>query len=422
MSDLYWPGSERADGVLDDAALLAALVRVEAAWLAVLPTAGIAPPEAASELADLVGPADLAALARAAEAGGNPVIPLVDLLRERLRPTHSSAAHWLHRGLTSQDTLDSALMVCLADALDRLLATIDRQLDELCRLARAHTGTVMAGRTLGQYAVPVTFGLRVAAWLTGILDAADSLRRVRGRLPVQCGGAAGTAAAVTELAAIAGAPDPAAVAVRLGAELAERLDLAEQLPWHTVRRPVTDVADALVGCADAWGHIANDVISLSRPEVGELAEGAPGGSSTMPGKQNPVLSALIRRAALSAPALAAQLHQAAAGTVDDRAAGEWHSEWAALRGLARVCLVAAAQTEDLLRDLRVFPDAMRRRVDASLPALLAELHSIRRIAGAAEPADGTTPEHYLGASHLFVQAVLERAVSERATRVPESTR
>ena len=84
------------------------------------------------------------------------------------------------------------------------------------------------------------------------------------------------------------------------------------MPWHTARAPVTRIGDAAVGCTDAWGRIANDVLGLSRPEIGELAEGEAGGSSTMPHKRNPVLSALIRRAALAAPQLAATLHLAAA--------------------------------------------------------------------------------------------------------------
>ncbi len=200
----------------------------------------------------------------------------------------------------------------------------------------------MAGRTLTQHAVPITFGLKAAGWLDGILDAAVDLTTAGTALPVQAGGAAGTAAALAELAG-----SPVAVETA-GAALASRLGLAVSAPWHTRRRPVTRVGDALVGLVDALGHVANDVVLLARPEVGELSEGTGGGSSTMPQKQNPVLATLLRRAALTAPLLGAQLHAAAAAAVDERPAGAWHAEWAPLRALTRITLVAADQAADLL--------------------------------------------------------------------------
>lgn len=408
MSDLFWPGSERAGSVMSDAALLDALVQVEAAWLDVLVAGRVAPDEAADSLAGLIAAADLATISVTSEAGGNPAIPLLDLLRSRLSERNPEAARWLHRGLTSQDVMDSALMRCTVTALDHVLVSVREQVCTLCAMVETHRGTLMAGRTLTQYAVPVTFGLKAAGWLTGVLDAAEDLLRVRAAVPIQLGGAAGTAAAATELAAIAGSAGPASTAVRLAESFAQRLGLAARTPWHTSRHPITAVGDAMVSATDAWGHIANDVVALGRPEVGELSEAHGGGSSTMPHKQNPVLSVLIRRAALSAPALAAQLHLAAAGSVDERPNGEWHSEWAALRALSRNTVIAASQTTDLLAGLRVHADIMQKRVNSTLAALLAEQASLRGAVGA----DGLTEpaaRDYLGASELFVSDVLDRA-------------
>ena len=141
----------------------------------------------------------------------------------------------------------------------------------------------MVARTLTQHAVPTTFGLKVAAWLTGVLDAYDDLAAAA--FPAQLGGAAGTRRRDRSSS---------------GAATSPRRGVAGR--WHTTRAPVTRLGDALVGCTDAWGRIANDVLTMSRPEIGELAEGAGGGSSTMPHKANPVLSVLLRRAALTTPA------------------------------------------------------------------------------------------------------------------------
>jgi 3-carboxy-cis,cis-muconate cycloisomerase len=412
MSGLFWPGDERAGEVMSDVALLSALVDVEARWLAALVSSGVAPTSAADDLAGLLGVDDVDTVAAGAEAGGNPVIPLVDLMRSRLSGRNAEAAGWLHRGLTSQDVLDTALVLCSRAALDQVLADVREQVRRMSALAEAHGSTLMLGRTLTQYAVPVTFALKVAGWLGGVLDAAEDLVRVRGSLPVQVGGAAGTAAAATALARLTGAPDPAGTATALADDLAYRLGLAASPPWHTSRRTITRIGDALVAGTDAWGRIANDVLTLARPEIGELSEAGGserGGSSTMPQKQNPLLSLLIRRAALTSPMLGAQLHLAAAEAVDERPDGAWHTEWAVLRTLSRIAVVAASQAAELLDGLVVHPDRMRARLDSVLPDVLAERHAIRTAVGADDSPHDDNPEHYLGASENFVSAVLDRA-------------
>jgi 3-carboxy-cis,cis-muconate cycloisomerase len=393
MTDLFWPGDERAGDLLSDAALLAAMVDVEAAWLGALVAAGIAPAQAKADLGGLVTEADVPRLAAAAESGGNPVIPLVALLRERVG-TDTEAARWLHRGLTSQDVLDTALVLGTRAAATRIRRDLDDQVRTLVALVAEHRDTPMVARTLTQHAVPTTFGLKAAQWLTGVLDAADAVAALA--FPVQAGGAAGTRAAATEL----GGPDGAQ---RLAAATAERLGLAVALPWHTTRTTVTRAGDAAVTATDAWGRIANDVLTLGRPEIGELAEGAGGGSSTMPHKANPVLSTLIRRAALTTPQLAATLHLAAAESVDERADGAWHAEWATLRTLLRRTCVAGSQATDLLAGLRVRPDRMRATLDAARDDVLAEQRSMTALR-ASDPRPG-----YLGAAGVLVDAALDRA-------------
>lgn len=364
MGDLFWPGDARAGDHFTSGAFLAAMVAVEEAW------AGV-------DLAGVVGEADLDALAREAESGGNPVIALVALLRERTGDPS------LHRGLTSQDVVDSALTRMAVGAVAVLLRDLDSVADRLAALATEHRDTPMVARTLTQHAVPTTFGVRVGQWLTGVLDARDDLRRLR--LPEQVGGAAGTRAAMVELG---------------------RAVPLHPLPWHTTRATITRLGDALATATDACARIANDVVTLGRPEIGELAEGAGGGSSTMPGKANPVLSVLVRRAALTTPQLAATLHLAAASQVDDRADGGWHAEWAALRDLVRRTLVAVSQTDDLLAGLVVHPDRMAATLAAAGDAVLAEQRSMAAHAGH-DPAPS-----YLGQAGEIVDAVLARATKE----------
>ena len=226
MSDLFWPGDERAGSVFSDAELLRTMEAVESAWLAALVAGGIAPGTARHPVRGLVGADDVDTVARAAESGGNPVIPLVGLLRDRL-PAES--ARWLHRGLTSQDVLDTALVLLVRDVLDRLDLELRRQVGELVRLTTSYAEVAEVGRTLTQHAVPITFGLKTAGWLTGVLDAGVALGRARAGLAVQLGGAAGTSAATVELARLQGRPDPIEAAWQLVEATASGLGLRRGL-------------------------------------------------------------------------------------------------------------------------------------------------------------------------------------------------
>lgn len=399
MTDLFWPGDFRACEIFSDSAFLAAMAAVENAWLTLLVAQGVAPATAQTDLTAVVSKDDVAELADAAEQDGNPVPGLARLLRARVA---AEPARWLHRGLTSQDVVDTALMLCGRQALERIGAEIATQIEILIELAERHDGTPMLARTLTQPALPSTLGVKVAHWLSGVLDAVDTLN-VLPSLPVQAGGAAGTLAAATELA---GTPE---AAIALCDALADALGLAPSAPWHTARSVLTRIGDVCVTCTDAWGHIANDVAMSSRSEIGEMGEGRPGGSSSMPHKRNPVLSILIRRAALTAPALGAVLHQASSASVDERADGGWHAEWATLRTLARHTVSCAAQTTELLQTVAVNSQQLAENLQVA-HGLFSEQHSMAELTGRAARSD------YTGAAAQLVESTLQRARQHQKER------
>ncbi|MGW7269525.1 class-II fumarase/aspartase family protein [Streptomyces sp. NPDC054864] len=406
-----WAGSP-AEAATGDTAFLQAMLAAEAALTRAQAEVGLAPEVAATAVsaAAEAGRFDVRELALRARAGGNPVIPLVADLTAAVP---AEAAPYVHRGATSQDIMDTAMMLVARRTLDLVLADLTRTEAALARLAADHRDTVLPGRTLTQHAVPTTFGLKAAGWRALVLDARDRVRAVRGSLPAQLGGAAGTLAAfgayaageVASWAGSAGAsagassgvssegasPDhasatpsetsppnspsaeaspvdapPAATpptesdhGEMLVAVYARELRLAEPaLPWHTLRTPVADLAGALAFTAGALGKAAVDILTLSRTELAEVTEGAGGGSSAMPHKANPVHSTLVAAAARRAPALAAALHASMAAE-DERPAGAWHAEWEPLRDLLRTVGGASHHAAELTENLRVHPEAMR---------------------------------------------------------------
>ncbi|MFE4453538.1 3-carboxy-cis,cis-muconate cycloisomerase [Streptomyces sp. NPDC056796] len=340
-----------ADTATGDQAFLRALLDAEAALTRAGAACGLAPAgagRAVTAAAD-AGRFDVRELALRARSGGNPVIPLVAALSAAVG---EDARPYVHRGATSQDILDTAAMLVASRTLTLVLDDLERTAGALGRLAAGHRDTPMPGRTLTQHAVPTTFGLKAAGWRSLVLDARDRLRTVRDALPVQLGGAAGTLAAFTTAGG-----DPAGPG--LVAAYARELGLAEPpLPWHTLRTPVADLAGALAFTAGALGKTAADVLTLSRTEISEVAEGSGGGSSAMPHKANPVRAVLIAAAARRAPALAATLYGSLVAE-DERPAGAWHAEWEPLRDLLRLAGGAARDSAELARGLKVFPSAMR---------------------------------------------------------------
>jgi 3-carboxy-cis,cis-muconate cycloisomerase len=345
---------------VSDTAWLQAMLDAEAALAHALAAAGVIAPEAADAIAaacvaDLYDPAEIG---RAAAGIGNPVGPLVKALTAAVEVP---AAGHVHRGATSQDILDTAAMLVARRAMDPLLDDIGGAEAAARRLAREHRDTPMAGRTLLQQAVPVTFGLVAAGWASGLADAAARLADLRDRrLAAQLGGAAGTLASL-------GDSGPA-----VAAAYARELGLAEPvLPWHTLRGRIGELAGALGVAAGAVAKPARDVVLLSQTEVAEVAEGTGGGSSTMPHKSNPVAAVAALGCARQAPGLVATL-LGAMEQEEQRAAGAWHAEWRPLTVLLRVTGSAAAWLRTCLEELHVDAGRMRTNLDATGGRMLAE--------------------------------------------------
>jgi 3-carboxy-cis,cis-muconate cycloisomerase len=273
---------------------------------------------------------DPAELGSAAGEIGNPAGPLVKALRE-IGPAH--------RGATSQDVLDTATMLVAKRALVPLLADLQGAAGAAARLARTHRDTVMAGRTLLQQAVPITFGLKAAGWMSGLDRAAARLRAFRPA--VQLGGAAGTG-------------DP-----ELRAALAAELGLEDPLlTWHTERSRVGELASSLAIAAGAAGKVARDITLLAQTEVQEVREAMSGGSTAMAHKQNPVAALAALACAAQAPGLAATL-LASMVQEHERAAGAWHAELKPLSDLLTLTGSAAAWLRTSLEGLQVDPERMR---------------------------------------------------------------
>jgi 3-carboxy-cis,cis-muconate cycloisomerase len=328
-----------------DRAWLQALLDAEAALAAAEADCGVIPVTAA----DAIGAAcqadrfDPAKLGREARRGGNPVIPLVAALR---REVPGPVRSWVHWGATSQDILDSGAMLVAR----RAGGLIDEQLTRLAAscadLTRAHRGTLMAGRTLLQQALPITFGLKSAGWLTGVLAARRQLRLARADLPAQLGGASGTLASL-------GNDGPAVVA-----GYARRLALSEpDLPWHTARQQVGALAGALGVVAGTAAKIAADIVLMAQTEVGEAREHDGGGSSALPHKRNADASVAAIAAARRAHALLPVLFSALVAE-HERAAGAWQAEWQSLSELLALAGGAAGRVAEAVSGLNLIPAAM----------------------------------------------------------------
>jgi 3-carboxy-cis,cis-muconate cycloisomerase len=380
---------DHGQAAIDDEAWLRAMLTAEAGLARALEQAGLAPAGAgAAVTAAAASPDfDLAAIGAQAAAAGNPVPALVRVLTSRVPEFAKSSVHY---GATSQDIIDTAAMLLTRAVLGQILASLDAAANAAAGLADTHRHTVMAGRTLLQQAVPVTFGLIAAGWLAGLDDAAGQLERIRaGRLAVQLGGAAGTLS-------VLGTRGPQVVSL-----FAAELGLAAPvLPWHTDRLRIIEVAAGLAACCAAAGKVARDVTLLAQSEIAEVMEGneaaaspSPsaagdgprGGSSAMPHKRNPVAAVLTLGCAKQAPMLLATLAAAAEQELQ-RAAGAWHAEWEPLTDLLRLTASAAAWTDDLVTGLEVDADRMRANLAAAHELPMAE-----RIAAVLTPGLGRLP-------------------------------
>jgi 3-carboxy-cis,cis-muconate cycloisomerase len=359
--DLFAPifTSDELMRATGDHAWLAALLDAEAALARSEADCGIIPAGAAETIAGACRAEDFDAisLGRAAREGGNPVIPLVAALRARVP---AAARSWVHWGATSQDILDSAAMLVSERAGTLIEADLSRLGAACAGLARSHRDTIMAGRTLLQQALPITFGLKAAGWLTGVQAARQELSHARAGLAVQLGGASGTLASL-------GSQGPDVVVA-----FARRLRLpAPTLPWHGARQRVAVLAGALGVVAGTAAKIATDVILLAQTEVHEAHEHDAGGSSALPQKRNPAASVAAVAAARRAHALLPVLF-AALVAEHERAAGAWHAEWQSLSELLALAGGAASRTADVVEGLQVDPGAMTANLDAQNGTLLSE--------------------------------------------------
>jgi 3-carboxy-cis,cis-muconate cycloisomerase len=336
-------------------ARVARMVEVEAALGRALASAGVIPAEAAEAIgrACAAEDLDLDALSAEAASASTPVVPLVAALRSR---GDELAAAWLHHGATSQDVVDTASALQTRDALDVITGRLEAVGDRCAELADAHRGTVSAGRTLGQQATPITFGLKAARWLGAFDRRIEQARWVRSRvLTVQLGGAAGTCAVY------------GAAGLAVAEALARELDLAvPDLPWHAERDRIVDLAGALAAIASTVGSVATDLVLLAQSEVGEVREarGAGPSSSAMPHKRNPTHAVAARAASRLALGELSVLIAAAGDHEHERAAGAWQAEWVALPSALARTAGALRRLEDSLRSLEVDADRASLNVDS----------------------------------------------------------
>jgi 3-carboxy-cis,cis-muconate cycloisomerase len=352
--------------VFSDRHRLQRMLDFEAALARALVVIGIAPPGASAAIeshcrAELF---DMESLARATALSGNVAIPMVKALTEFVAQSDAQAAAFVHWGATSQDAIDTGLVLQLREALDLIDRDLAHLSASLTRLAAAHKSTLVAGRTWLQQGPPVTFGLKVAGWLDGIDRHLERLNHARNQVSVlQFGGAVGTLAALADR----GLDVAAALARDLTLELPE-------LPWHSHRDRLAEVATSLGLLVGSLGKIARDISLMSQTEIDEVVEPSGpgrGGSSTMPHKRNPVSSAVILAAALRVPALVSSVLTSMVQE-HERGLGGWHAEWETLPEIFRLVAGALSHTNEMVAGLEVHPGKMLENVNRTHGLVLAE--------------------------------------------------
>ena len=341
----------------------AALARAEAS-IGLIPTTAVAPIAAACQ----AGHYDFAALGEAIATAGNSAIPLVKALGKQIALQAPEAERYVHLGATSQDAMDSGLVLQLRAALDLIEADLARLADALAQQAQRHVATPLAGRTWLQHATPVTLGMKIAGWLGALTRTRQRLQALKPRLLVlQFGGASGTLAALGEQA------------MPIAEALAQELDLGlPEQPWHTQRDRLVEFGAVLGLLAGSLGKLGRDISLLMQTEAAEVFEpSAPGkgGSSTMPHKRNPVGAAVLISAATRVPGLVSTLFSAMPQE-HERSLGLWHAEWETLPEIC--CLVSGAlqQALAIAEGLEVDAERMARNLDLTQGLVLAEAVSI----------------------------------------------
>ncbi|MEO1293798.1 MAG: 3-carboxy-cis,cis-muconate cycloisomerase [Pseudomonadota bacterium] len=350
--------------LFDDAAQLRAMAAVEGALARCQGRMGAIPMEAAERISEVCevfadghAAPDPDRIASGTSADGIPVPAFVRALREAVG---EPAAAYIHFGATTQDIMDTALILRVREAfeiLERRLAGLSTGLESLIA---THRDTPMVGRTRSMQATPTTFGLKCANWRAPLLRQQRRLDALRPHaLLLAFGGAAGTMAAYGE------------DALSLEAAMARELNLGlAALPWHAARDPILEIGGWLGQLAAILGKIGVDLMHLSSSEVGEISLSG-GGSSTMPNKVNPVGPEVLVAIARASATRLADLHQAALAE-HERGGAAWMLEWQSLPQLVVLAGAATRQAQETLASMRVEPERMRDNLDRSLQLVLAE--------------------------------------------------
>ncbi|QHW00450.1 3-carboxy-cis,cis-muconate cycloisomerase [Spirosoma endbachense] len=347
------------EALFSDVTELRFMLAFESALAAAQADVGVIPTLAATTIADVCQQTDwdTEQIRQQTLLAGNPAIPFVNLLKERIGWKSPESVRYVHWGATSQDVIDTALMCQLKQALEQLRADLDLLNRQLTTLAHTHQHTPMMGRTLLQQALPITFADKVMGWLDGLLRSVDRLDRIMKEcIVLQLGGPVGNAVTL----------GVHSLAIR--EKVATTLGLGTtKLTWHTQRDQLADIAAMLGILNGSLGKLANDVILLMQTEVGEVREGAAegkGGSSSMPHKRNPVTSTFMVAIAHRTPALVASL----LGSMmqpHERAAGAWHSEWPVIRDVVKLTAANLHYANDLIGSLEVDTERMQQNLKST---------------------------------------------------------
>jgi 3-carboxy-cis,cis-muconate cycloisomerase len=385
-------GSDVMRAVFDEAAFFRRMLDVEAALARVQGRLGLIPAEAAAAISEAAGtvaldPAELAASVRRV---GYPVVGVVAALT---RTAGAEAGRWTHWGATTQDIMDSAQALQIRDGFSLIRSDLTATVRALADRAEAHRGTVMAGRTHLQHALPVTFGLKCAVWFAPLVTHIARLDQLRPRVElVQFGGATGTLASL--------GAEGLAVADALAAELALG---APALPWHVARDGVAEAVGFLGLLCGSLAKLATDVILLAQTEVAEAAEpfeAGRGGSSTMPQKRNPIASEYILAAARSVQALVPVM-QGAMAADQERATGPWQAELLALPQAFVLAHGALRHARDLAEGMTVDPARMLHNLEATHGLIMSEAVMM-----------GLAPLLGRGTAHHVVRHACDAALAE----------
>jgi 3-carboxy-cis,cis-muconate cycloisomerase len=353
-------------GQFSDVEFVRAILEVESALAKVEGRLGVIPAEAASRIVETAVnlEVDFERLRSGVEKSGVPVIELVRQLREQ---AGDEAADYVHWGATSQDIVDTARVLQIRNALATLGSRLGSLIQNLSRLASQHRLTLMAGRTHSQQALPITFGFKVAGWLAPLLRHRERLAEIKPRvLVVQFGGAVGTLAALGE----SGRQVQGALAAELKLTL-------PPIPWHTQRDSLAELAGWLSMVNGSLAKMAQDVILLAQSEVGEVRESddsSRGGSSSMPQKNNPIVSELIITAARTNASLLGSMHQAQIQE-HERGTHGWQMEWLVLPQMFTLTAAALNKALCLSQNLAVDEARMHANIVASNGLMLAEAAS-----------------------------------------------